>query len=90
MWFRYSLRKMIELFANSGDTDQMPHFVASDQGLHYLPITLSGISSLQRVKLTSFVKKIMKIGWDLRKLLSFEDAENGCHGSLHFGELVTT
>ena len=28
---------MVELFANSGDPDQMPHSAASDLGLHYLP-----------------------------------------------------
>ena len=27
------------MLANSGDPDQMPHFVASDLGLHYLPIS---------------------------------------------------
>ena len=36
---------MVEQFANSGDPDQMPHFVASDLGLHCLPITLLGVSS---------------------------------------------
>ena len=41
---------MVELFANSGDPDQMPHYVASDQGLHCLTITCSGVSSLQLVK----------------------------------------
>ena len=25
--------------ANSGDPDQTPHFVASDLGLHYLPMS---------------------------------------------------
>ena len=25
--------------ANSGDSDQMPHFVESDLGLHYLPMS---------------------------------------------------
>ena len=30
---------MVELFANSGDPDQMPHSGASDLGLHCLPIT---------------------------------------------------
>ena len=29
----------ILIFANSGDTDQMPHSAASDLGLHCLPIT---------------------------------------------------
>ena len=32
----------IELFANSGDPDQMPHSAAFDLGLHCLPITLLG------------------------------------------------
>ena len=41
---------MVELYANRGDTDQMPHIVASDLGLHCLPITLLGISRLQWVK----------------------------------------
>ena len=31
---------MAILFANSGDPDQMPCSVASDLGLHWLPITL--------------------------------------------------
>ena len=38
---------MVDLFANSGDPDQMPHSVASDLGLHCLPITLLGVSILQ-------------------------------------------
>ena len=46
MRFRYFLRKMAEVFANSEDPDQMPHSAASDLGLHYLPITLSGLSQL--------------------------------------------
>ena len=29
---------MVELFANSGDPDQMPHSVASDLGLYCLQI----------------------------------------------------
>ena len=35
---------MVELFANSDDTDQMLHSAASDLGLHCLPITLLGVS----------------------------------------------
>ena len=46
-----SREKMVELFANSGDPDQMPHSTASDMGLHYLPFTLLEISSLQWVHL---------------------------------------
>ena len=41
---------MVELFANSGDPDQKPSFVASDLGLHCLSITLLGVSRLQWVK----------------------------------------
>ena len=41
---------MTKLFANSGDPDQTPRSAASDLGLHYLPITLLGVSSLQWVK----------------------------------------
>ena len=44
---------MAKLFANSGDPDQMPHSVASDLGLHCLPITLLWISRLQWVKTLS-------------------------------------
>ena len=50
MRFRYSKsRKKAKLFANSGDPDQMPHSVASDLGLHCLPITRLGVSRLQWV-----------------------------------------
>ena len=38
----YFLRKI--LLANSVEPDQMPHYVASDLGLHCLPITLSRVS----------------------------------------------
>ena len=41
---------MVELFANSGDPDQMPHSAGSDLGLHWLPVTRLGVSSLQWVK----------------------------------------
>ena len=39
---------MVELFANSGDPDQMPHYVASDLGLHCLPVTLVGEHGLKQ------------------------------------------
>ena len=42
---------MVELYANNGDPDQT-HSVASDLGLHCLPITLLGVSRLQWVKQT--------------------------------------
>ena len=41
---------MTELFANSGDPDQMPHSAASDLRLHCLPNSLLGDSRLQWVK----------------------------------------
>ena len=41
---------MAELFANSGDPDQMPHFVASDLDLHCLPVTLLGVTFSWRKK----------------------------------------
>ena len=41
---------MAEAFANSEDPDQMPHSVASDLGLHCLPVTLLGVSRLQYIK----------------------------------------
>ena len=40
---------MVELFANSGDPDQMLHSTASDLGLHCLPITLLGVSRVHWV-----------------------------------------
>ena len=42
MRFRYSERKLVELFANSGYTNQTPQNAASDLGLHCLPIPLQG------------------------------------------------
>ena len=46
---------MVELFANSGDPDQMLHSAASDLDLHCLPVTCLGVSSLQWVKYISAV-----------------------------------
>ena len=40
---------MVEVFANSGDPDQTPHVAASDLGLHCLPVTSIGVSTLQWV-----------------------------------------
>ena len=42
---------MVELFANSGDPDQMLHSAASDLGLHCLPITLLGVARLKLVNI---------------------------------------
>ena len=41
---------MVEVFATSLDPDQMPHSVASDLGLHCLPIIFFGVSGLQWIK----------------------------------------
>ena len=40
---------MAKLFAISEDTDQMPHFAASDLGLHCLPYTILRVSRLKWV-----------------------------------------
>ena len=45
---------MAKLFANSGDPDQTPHSVASDLGLHCLPITLLRVSRIQWVNLIAY------------------------------------
>ena len=42
---------MAQIFANSGDPNQMPHSAASDLGLHCLVITLLEVSQLQWVKI---------------------------------------
>ena len=55
MRFRYTKKKMGELFANSEDPDQMPHSAASDLGLHCLLITCLRVSRLQWVKKLSCV-----------------------------------
>ena len=59
MRFRYSYRKMVELFANSEDPDQMPHSVASDLGLHCLPNTLLGVSRLQWVNAAQIIYTLL-------------------------------
>ena len=41
---------MVELFANSGDSDQMTRSVASNLGMHCFPVTRLEVSSLQWVK----------------------------------------
>ena len=51
---------MVELFANSGDPDQMLCDAASDLGLHCLSVTRLGVSSLQWVK-NPFKYKIMNV-----------------------------
>ena len=50
---------MVELFVNSGDTDQTPRSAASDLGLHCLPITLLWVSRLQWDKGTALVNSCL-------------------------------
>ena len=52
---------MVELFANSGDPDQTPRSAASDLGLHCLPVTRLGVSSLQWVNMHREAISITKI-----------------------------
>ena len=48
---------MVEIFANSGDPDQTPHSAASELGLHGLPVTRLGVSSLPWVnRLDNLIK----------------------------------
>ena len=51
--------KTAKLFANIGDPDQMPQNVASDLGVHYLPITLLEFSRLKLVNFSLIYKKIL-------------------------------
>ena len=51
---------MVELSTNSADPDQMPRFVASDLGLHCLPVTLLGVSSLRWVNKPQVAKGSVK------------------------------
>ena len=39
MVFFIFIQVSIENYANSGDSDQTPHSVASDLGLHYVPMS---------------------------------------------------
>ena len=51
---------MVELFANSGDPDQMLHSAASDLGQHCLPVTRLGVSSLQWVNVQESKQEVTK------------------------------
>ena len=53
---------MVKLFANSGDTNQMPHSAASDLGLHCLPISLLRVSRLQWVNMSSDIWTLLLSG----------------------------
>ena len=53
---------MVGIFANSGDPNQTPLSVASDLGLHCLPVTCLGVFNLQWVKIINLMhdNKIFK------------------------------
>ena len=75
IFYRYSLRKMVKLFANSGDPDQKPHSAASDLGLHCLPVTHLGVSSLQcvtHVKPTCSNIRISDLGIQIFSIITVE------------------
>ena len=59
---------MVELFANSGDSDQTPRSVASDVGLHCLPVTSLGVSSLQWVKISKEMDLYCFVFYSLLKM----------------------
>ena len=40
MLIKYFVGKWLNNLQNGGDSDQMPHYVASDLGLHLLSISL--------------------------------------------------
>ena len=46
---------MVELFAKGGDPDQLSCSAVSDLGLHCLPVTRSGLSSPQWVKMSEYI-----------------------------------
>ena len=50
VWYYGEKYNVAKPFTKSGDLYQMRHSAASDQGLHYLPVTLLGVSRLHWVK----------------------------------------
>ena len=73
---------MLKLFANSGDPDQMLHSAASDLGLHCLPVTHLGVSSLQWVNIAFACHTAEKL---LRKI---SDNSEIIFSSSHSGSVV--
>ena len=70
MRVRYSKRKMVDLFANSGDPGQTPRSAASDLGLHCLLITFLGVSRLHCVKVKGIREEVL-ICWILLRQVDF-------------------
>ena len=74
---------MIELFANSGEADQVRGSAASALGLHCLPITHLGVSRLQWAKDT-FSNDMLKL--KLNKKQQKKKKEEKCH--IYLGPVV--
>ena len=55
------------MFANNEDPDQMPHYVASDLGLHCLLMTLLKVSRLEWVKNSSRNRRVANISVSKRR-----------------------
>ena len=53
------------MLANTVDPNQMPHYVASDLGLHRLPMTFLGVSRLEwvrvRVKILNLMSQFLRV-----------------------------
>ena len=64
-----------ELCANSVDPDQMPHYVASDLGLHCLPVSFYGMLGLNGLNMVYVTR------WNICK---FTDIEYKEHDSQDF------
>ena len=66
------LKKILHEWKNSVDPDQMPHYVASDMGLHCLcrPMTPMGWLSLK-----PSTQRMLEFGWDASRPLSFVTAQ---------------
>ena len=70
---------MVELFANSGDPDQTMHSAKSDLGLHCLPVTRLGVSSLQGLRANSADSKLMTFSYFSQKI----GFDSSCGDNLH-------
>ena len=54
---------MVELFAISGDLDQMPHSAVSDLGLHCLPIALLGSPGSLAPRHEFYISNLTKVNF---------------------------
>ena len=70
---------MTELFANSGDPDQMLHYAAFDLGLHCLLITLYGVST-KIDHFSSFLHLLKVKCHSLQHMFSWRKKISVCYG----------